>query len=99
MVMGLPNDAPKTGAMQFYYQRSHNMVQIKLTIPYSVPNGYSIRIVPTLAQFDIFGHAYCNIQSNVYTPVYSYGQYFIIVTKFGPLIAGTVVTCNFHLYI
>jgi len=34
-----------------------------------------------------------------FTPIYSYQQYAIIVTKFGPLSVGTVVTCNFHLYI
>jgi hypothetical protein len=61
MVLGLPNNAPFTGPMQFYYQKTHNMAQIKLTIPYAVPVGYSIRIVPSLASFNIFGHAYCNL--------------------------------------
>lgn len=61
MVLGLPHNAPFVGPMRFYYQRTQNMAQIKLTIPYAVPNGYSIRIVPNLASFNIYGHAYCNL--------------------------------------
>ena len=101
LALGLPNNAPFLGAMQFYYQLVNNMAQIKITIPYAVPDGYSIRIVPSLAQFynSQYGQAYCNLQNMSFTPIYSYAQYAIIISKFGPLSVGTVITCNFHLFI
>jgi len=70
-----------------------------ITIPYAVPNGYSIRIVPSLASYNIPGHAYCNLESNLYNPLYTYSTSAIIVSRFGPLTLGTVITCNFNLYI
>jgi hypothetical protein len=48
--LGLPYDAPTIGPMSFYrYLWQYG--QVKLTIPYPVPDGYSIRLQLLNAQF------------------------------------------------
>ena len=56
--IGLPYDAPFQNSMNLYYQM-WQFVQVKIAIPYSVPDGYSIRLDLTNAQF-YSGTAYAN---------------------------------------
>ena len=95
--LGLPYDAPIQGPMNFY-QNLWQYVQVSFTIPYSVPDGYSIRIQVLNAQI-LPGSGYANFQSLIYTPVYTYSTYYMIVSSMGPITVGTVVTINFEIYI
>jgi hypothetical protein len=94
---GLPYSAPIQGPMAFY-QYLWQYVQLSITIPYSVPNGYSIRIQLLNAQV-LPGSAYANFQSLNYTTAYTYSTYYLILSSMGPIPVGTVVTINFEIYI
>jgi hypothetical protein len=97
LTLGLPYGAPYEGPMRLY-QYLYQYVQVTITIPYSVPNGYSIRIQLLNAQF-IAGSAYANFQSLNYTTAYTYSTYYLIISSLGPISVGTVVTLNFEIYI
>jgi hypothetical protein len=90
--LGLPYNAPIQGPMNFY-QGINQYVQVSVTIPYSVPDGYSIRIELTDAQV-IQGSAYANFQSLTYTTVYSYNSAYLVMSSMGPIPVGTVVIIN-----
>lgn len=95
--LGLPYNAPFQGPMNFY-RNLWQYLQVSFTVPYSVPDGYSIRLQLLNAQV-LAGSGYANFQSLVYTPVYTYGTYFLIVSSMGPITVGTVVTINFEINI
>ena len=56
--IGLPYSAPIHEAMQFY-EWLYQYVTVTITIPYTVPDGYSIRIQLLNAQI-LQGSAYAN---------------------------------------
>jgi hypothetical protein len=95
--IGLPYGAPIQGPMNFY-QNLWQYVQVSFTVPYSVPDGYSIRL-QLLNALVLAGSGYANFQSLVYTPVYTYGSYFLIVSSMGPITVGTVVKINLEINI
>lgn len=68
LTIGLPYSAPIQGPMQFY-QNLNQFVQLQISIPYSVPDGYTISIQLLNANL-ISGTAYSNFQSLTYTPIY-----------------------------
>ena len=73
-------------------------MQVKMTIPYDVPDSYSIRFVLTSAYF-LQGTAYSSFESLTYTPVYTYnlGTSILVVSKMGPIVSGTTVTFTFEI--
>lgn len=91
--IGLPYSAPIQGAMQFY-QWLYQYVTVTFSIPYTVPDGYSIRIQLLNAQI-LQGTAYANFQSLNYTSTYAYSTYYLIVSGMGPIPIGTTVSINF----
>ena len=95
--LGLPYDAPFQNSMNLYYQM-WQFVQVKIAIPYSVPDGYSIRLDLTNAQF-YSGTAYANFQSLSYNTTYTYSTYTLTLSDFGPIPIGTVVSVVFQMYI
>lgn len=97
VAIGLAYNAPIQGGMQFY-EWVNQYVQVTITIPYTVPEGYSIRIQLLNAQF-IQGTAYANFQSLNYTTTYTYSTYYLIMSSMGPIPVGTTVTVNFEIYI
>jgi hypothetical protein len=99
MALGLPYNAPFQGAMQFY-QYSNNYIQLSIQIPYSVPEGYTIRIVLTSATF-YEGTAYANFQSLTYTPVYDYSvtNTVLLISGMGPIVVGTTFTVTALIYL
>jgi hypothetical protein len=66
--LGLPFDIPFRGPCQFY-KNSYQYVQLKLTVPYQFPSGYSIKILLTSATI-VYGTAYANFESLIYDPLY-----------------------------
>ena len=92
--MGLPYDAPYIGPMQYYQNTSH-YVQISIQIPYSVPDGYVLRIQFTNTNI-YAGTAYANFQSLNYTPIYNYAvaTNVLVISGFGPIVIGTTVVVN-----
>lgn len=99
MTLGLPYDAPFTDSMQ-YYQYNANYIQLSISIPYSIPADYKLRIVLTSATFYI-GTAYININSATYTPVYDYskGTTILVISNMGPIVVGTTVKIIALIYI
>lgn len=95
--LGLPFNAPIEGPMDFYQGR-WQYVQVSFTVPYSVPDGYSIRIQLLNAQV-LSGSAYSNFQSLIYDPIYTYSTYYLIVSSMGPITVGTAVTISFEINI
>jgi hypothetical protein len=95
--IGLPYGAPFQGPMAFY-QGLNQYVQLTFTIPYSVPNGYSIR-VRLVAATIIQGTAYVNFQSLNYTTIYKYGSDYVVMSSMGSITIGTVVSINFEINI
>ena len=91
LTLGLPYNAPFQGAMK-YYINTNQYVQLSIQIPYSVPDGYGIRIKLTSATF-YTGSAYANFQSQNYTPSYNYkvANNILIITGMGPIVIGTTV--------
>ena len=71
-----------------------------MTIPYTVPEAYSIRLQLISAYF-LPGTAYSSFESLTYTPVYDYSanSNTIIISKMGPIITGTTVTLTFCFYV
>lgn len=99
MTLGLPYDAPFQDAMQFY-RYTNCMVQLKILIPYTVPDGYVIRLSFTSATiYD--GTAYANIHKLEYTPVYDYslGTSALLISGTGPIVVGTTVSITMMIYI
>ena len=88
--MGLPYDAPYIGPMQYYQNTSHYV-----QIPYSVPDGYVLRIQFTNTNI-YAGTAYANFQSLNYTPIYNYAvaTNVLVISGFGPIVIGTTVVVN-----
>lgn len=97
LTIGLPYSAPIQGPMQFY-QNLNEFVQLQISIPYSVPDGYSIMIQLLNANM-ISGAAYSNFQSLNYTPIYKYGTNSLSISSMGPIPIGTVVTVSFQITI
>lgn len=95
--IGLPYSASMQGPMQFY-QNINQFIQLQISIPYSVPDGYSI-IVKLLNANMIIGTAYANFQSLTYTPIYSYTSDSFTISDMGPIPIGTVVTITFQIQI
>lgn len=93
LTIGLPYSAPFTGPMQFY-QNINQFVQLQISIPYSVPDQYSIRIQLQNANM-IAGTAYSSFQSLTYTPSYTYSTSSLIISGMGPIVIGTVVSITF----
>lgn len=91
LTLGLPYNAPFQGAMK-YYQNTNQYIQLSIQIPYSVPDGYSIRIKLTSAFF-YAGTAYANFQSLNFTSIYNYAvaNNILIISGFGPIVIGTTV--------
>ncbi len=81
-----------------FYQGRWQYVQVSFTVPYSVPDGYSIRIQLLNAQV-LSGSAYSNFQSLIYDPIYTYSTYYLIVSSMGPITVGTAVTISFEINI
>lgn len=97
LTVGLPYSAPMQGPMQFY-QGINQFVQLQISIPYSVPDGYSIKI--TLLNANVLtGTAYSSFQSLTYTPTYAYTSSSITISSMGPIPVGTVVSVTFQLAI
>jgi len=99
MTLGLPYDAPFEGPMQ-YYINLEQFAQVKIVIPYSVPDGYSIRLVLSSAYF-YQGTAYSNFQNLNYDPIYTYNiaSTVLVISGMGPIVVGTTVTITFKFYI
>lgn len=99
MTLGLPFDAPFQGPMQ-YYQYTSSYIQISIQIPYSVPDGYVIRIQFTSATI-YAGTAYANFQSLNYTPIYNYAisSSVLVISGMGPITIGTTVVVTMMIYI
>ena len=81
-----------------FYQNLWQYVQTSFTIPYAVPEGYSIRIQVLNAQISP-GSGYSNFNSLIYTSVYTYSTYYMIVSSMGPIPIGTAVTISFQINI
>lgn len=97
LTVGLPYSAPISGAMQFY-QNINQFVQLQISIPYSVPDLYSIKIVLQNANM-IAGTAYSSFQSLTYTPSYTYSAAALVISGMGPIVIGTVVSVTFQMKI
>lgn len=97
LTIGLPYGATFEGPMQFY-QNINQFVQLQISIPYSVPDGYSIKIQLLNANM-ITGTAYSSFQSLTYTPVYAYTGNSLTISSMGPIPIGTVVTVSFQMTI
>lgn len=99
ITLGIPNGAPFTGAMQ-YYQYTNQYIQVEIQIPYSVPNGYVIRVELTSASI-YSGTAYADFQSLTYTPIYDYSVAgnVLIISGMGPIVVGTTITLTLMIYI
>jgi hypothetical protein len=95
--LGLPYSAPTQGPMQFY-QNINQFVQLQISIPYSVPDQYSIKILLLNANM-LSGTAYSNFQSLTYTPVYTYSPTSLTISSMGPIPIGTMVTITFQITI
>jgi len=97
--MGLPYDAPFLGPMQ-YYQSNRVYIQMSIQIPYSVPDGYALRI--QFSNTTIYaGTAYANFQSLNYTPIYNYAvsSSVLVITGMGPIVIGTTVVVTMMIQI
>jgi hypothetical protein len=97
LTLGLPYGAAMTGPMQFY-QNINEFVQLQISIPYTVPDKYSIMIQLLNANV-ITGTAYSNFQSLTYTPIYGYTSSSLSISSMGPIPIGTVVTITFQITI
>ena len=99
MTLGLPYNAPFQDAMQFY-RYTQCYVQLSILIPYSVPDGYTIRLVFTSASYYV-GTIYANIQQLNYTPTYDFslGTGTLLISGTGPIVVGTTVTVTMMIYI
>lgn len=99
MTLGLPFNAPFQDAMQFY-RYTECYVQLSIVIPYSLPEGYTIRLVFTSATYYV-GTVYANIHKLAYTPVYDYslGTSILLISGTGPIVVGTTVTVTMMIYI
>ena len=99
MTVGLPYDAPFQDAMQFYYN-ADQYIQVKVQVPYSIPDGYSLRFKLTSCYMRQ-GTAYINFHSLSYTPRYDYskGTRDLVVSNFGPIVVGTTFTLTFNIVI
>lgn len=99
MTLGLTHNAPFQDAMQFY-KYSTNYIQISIQVPYSIPDGYSLRL--KLTSCTIYdGTVYANFHNISHTPRYDYskGTSHHIISNFGPIIIGTTIQVTVNLYI
>ena len=85
--------------MQFY-RNHYNYIQLEIQIPYSIPEGYSLRLKLTSATF-YAGTAYIYINSLVYTPTYDYSisSYYLVISNMGPIVVGTSLKLTVMVYI
>jgi hypothetical protein len=99
MNLGLPYDAPFLGAMQ-YYKYANQYIQISIQIPYTVPDGYIIRVQFTSASI-YSGTAYANFESLIYTPLYDYSvsNAVLLISGMGPIVVGTNIILTLQIYI
>ena len=99
MTIGLPYNAPFQDAMQFY-RYTQIYVQLSILIPYSVPEGYKLRLEFTSIYY-YPGTVYININKLNYTPSYDFslGQYKMIISGMGPIVVGTTLTVTMLVYI
>ena len=99
MTLGLPFNPPFQDAMQFYYTNAM-YITVTMQIPYSIPDGYSLRFKLTSCSM-YSGSAYTNFQSLTYTPKYDYskGNTHLVVSNFGPIVVGTTIVTTFSIYI
>lgn len=99
--LGLPFNAPFQGPMQFY-QNINQFVQLQISIPYSVPDGYSIRIKLNDADL-LVGTAYSSLNSLTYDPIYAYfatsAPHSFTISGMGPIPIGTTVSITFQIKI
>lgn len=99
MTLGLPYDPPFQGPIQ-YYRTTNCYIQISIQIPYSVPDGYVLRI--QFSNVTIYaGTAYANFQSLNYTPTYNYAisSSVLVISGMGPIVIGTTVIITMMVYI
>lgn len=97
LTIGLPYNAILSAPMQFY-QNINEFVQLQIAIPYSVPDGYSIKILLLNANM-IAGTGYSNFQSLNYNPIYTYAPNSFTISSMGPIPIGTVVILTFQITI
>ena len=81
VTLGFPYDQSPTGP-RLFYKSTYQYVKVDVTIPKTVPTGYSIRIVITGGAITE-GSAYANFESLDIEPVYVYGSNFIIIKGIG----------------
>lgn len=101
LTLGLPYDAPFQDAMQ-YYQSTQNYIQLSILIPYTIPEGYVMRIQFTNNNAYFYaGTAYINIASLTYTPTYDYSisQYILLISNMGPIVVGTTLKVTALIYV
>jgi len=82
--IGLPFDVPLVDSMTFY-KNIYQYIKVRITIPYTVPQGYSIKILYTSGGGAVVnaGTAYANFQNLSYDPIYVYGSNYIIISGMG----------------
>jgi hypothetical protein len=101
VTLGLPYSAPFLSSMQLY-QNINQFIQLQISIPYSVPDGYSIRIKINDADL-LAGTAYSSLNSLTYDPIYTYittpSPASLIISGMGPIPIGTTVTITFQIKI
>lgn len=101
LTLGLPYNAPFQGPMQFY-QNINQFIQLQINIPYSVPDGYSIRIKLNDADL-LAGTAYSSFNSLTFDPIYTYfvtsAPNSFVISGMGPILIGTTVTITFQIKI
>lgn len=95
--LGLPYSPTFGGPLQFY-QNVNQFVQLQISIPYTVPDQYSILIQLSNANM-ISGTAYSNFQSLTYTPTYTYTANSFTILSMGSIPVGTTVTVTFQITI
>ena len=74
-------------------------MKLKITIPYAIPTGYSLRLVLTSATF-YTGVTYIDIHSSTYTPKYEYvSSTVLIISNMGPIIIGSTLSVTSLIHI
>jgi hypothetical protein len=101
VTLGLPFNAPFQGPMQLY-QNINQFIQLQINIPYSIPDGYGIRIKVNDADL-LAGTAYSSLNSLTYDPIYKYfvtsSPASFTITGMGPIPIGTTVSITFQIKI
>jgi hypothetical protein len=68
-----------------FYKNINQYIKVRVTIPQTVPEGYSLKIVYTSGSgaYITTGTAYANFQNVNYDPTYVYGSNFFIISGMG----------------